>query len=154
MTTTLLKNAVIADMDGTIANVLGIRHYVTGPVRNFHKFHEESVNCPPNPEVIEALVADHEAGNTILVVTARSFRFAMHTMFYLSMHLPVPYEQLYMRRDNDFRPDYEVKTEILDMIRRDGYNVVKAYDDNPAIWDVWEGAGIETVRVKGFGFDD
>jgi hypothetical protein len=75
-------------------------------------------------------------------------------MFYLSMHLPVPYEQLYMRRDNDFRPDHIVKQEILDMIRRDGYNVVKAYDDRPEIAKVWEAGGIPTILVKGFGFDD
>jgi hypothetical protein len=65
----------------------------------------------------------------------------------------LPYEQMYMRRNGDYRPDYEVKRDILDMIRADGYNPVKAYDDNPNVWDVWEAAGIETVRVEGYGFD-
>lgn len=151
---TLLKDAEIFDMDGTFCDVRAIRHHVTGPVRNFHKFHTESVNCPPNPEVVEAAVRCYNEGRAVLIVTARSFQFAMHSMFWLSMHLPVPYEQMYMRRNNDFRPDYEVKREILDMIKADGYNVVRAYDDNPAIWDVWEQAGIETIRVEGFGFDD
>lgn len=150
----LLKDAEIFDMDGTLADVRGIRHHVMGPVRNFHKFHRESVNCPPNPDVVEAAKRAHAEGRAVLIVTARSFDFAFHTMFWLSEHLGVPYEQMYMRRCGDYRPDYIIKREILDIIRADGYNPVRAYDDNPAIWDVWEEAGIETVRVEGFGFEE
>lgn len=140
-------------MDGTFADVTGIRHYVMGKEKNFHKFHRESVNCPPNPDVVNAAIQCHEEGRAVLVVTARTFMFAMHTMYWLKYNLPVPYEQLYMRRDNDFRPDFAVKKDILEIIKADGYNPVKAYDDNPFIWDVWEAAGIETVKVLGYGFE-
>jgi phosphoglycolate phosphatase-like HAD superfamily hydrolase len=147
-------DAVIGDMDGTICDVRSIRHHIMGATRNFHAFHTESVNCPPNLAVVEALKKDHENGLAVLIVTAREFRFAFHTMFYLSgPEVNLPYEQMYMRRNGDYRPDYEVKRDILDMIRADGYNPVKAYDDNPNVWDVWEAAGIETVRVEGYGFD-
>ena len=145
-------DAEIFDMDGTLTDVRSIRHHVMGKVRNFHAFHTESVNCPPNIDVVEAARRAHREGRAVLIVTARSFEFAMHTMFWLTMN-EVPYDQLYMRRNGDYRPDFEVKRGILDMIRADGYNPVRAHDDNPAIWDVWEEAGIETVKVEGFGFE-
>lgn len=147
--------AVILDMDGTACDVRTIRHYVLGKERNFHKFHTESVNCPPNPAVIEQVREDQANGLALLVVTAREFRFAMHTMFWLSgPEVNLQYDELYMRRTNDFRPDYVVKREILQMIRRDGYVPVKAYDDNPAIWQLWEEEEIPTIRVEGFGFEE
>lgn len=144
--------AEIFDLDGTLCDVRSIRHYVTGKKKNFHAFHRESVNCPPNPEVVEALNTAHKNGRAILIVTARSFDFAMHSMYWLSLN-NIKYDQMYMRRAKDSRPDYIVKKEILKIIKRDGYEPVKAYDDNPNVWDVWEEAGIETVRVEGFGFE-
>jgi len=140
-------------MDGTLTDVRGIRHYVMDPKnRNFHKFHRESVNCPPNVDVVEAAKADHAAGRKVLIVTAREEVYAFHTMFWLRFQ-GVEFDQLYMRRKKDYRPDNIIKSEILDIIRADGYNVVRAYDDNPSIWEVWEQNGIETIRVQGFGFE-
>ncbi len=140
-------------MDGTLADVRGIRHYVTGKVRNFHKFHTESVNCPGNMDVVEAAKADHKAGRNVLIVTAREETFGTHTAFWLA-HQGVEYDAMYMRRKGDYRADYIIKSEILDQIKKDGYNVVRAYDDNPNVIQVWIEAGIETIVVKGFGFEE
>lgn len=143
-----VKDAVIFDMDGTLCNVESIVHYVLpGPDRNFHRFHRESVNCPPNADVVEAAVEAHDQGLTILIVTARSFKYVWETMFWLTNNLPVPYEQIYMRADGDFRPDGIVKREIFDKIKEDGHNVIHAWDDNPAVVDVWESLGIPVTVV-------
>lgn len=146
-------DAVIYDMDGTLCDVRAIRHHVIGKKKNFHKFHTESVNCPGNMDVVEAAKADHEAGRKVLIVTAREDTFGTHTAFWLAGQ-GVEYDRMYMRRKGDYRPDGIVKKEILDQIIVDGYNVIKAYDDNPSIWEVWEEAGIETIRVEGFGFEE
>lgn len=145
-------DAVIFDVDGTLCDVRTIRHYVTGKKRNFHKFHTESVNCPGNVDVVEAAKRDHKDGLAVLIVTAREDTFGTHTVFWLDAQ-GVGYDRMYMRKKGDYRPDFEVKREILDQIRKDGYNPIRAYDDNPAIWEVWEEAGIETIRVEGFGFE-
>lgn len=146
-------DAVIYDMDGTLCDVRGIRHYVTGKKRNFHKFHTESVNCPGNVDVVEAAKADHKAGRAVLIVTAREETFGTHTAFWLAGQ-EVEYDRMYMRRKGDYRQDSTVKREILDQIQRDGYKVVRAYEDNPNVWEVWEQNGIETIRVAGFGFEE
>lgn len=145
--------AVIFDCDGTLADVTGIRHYVTGKDRNFHRFHTEGVNCPPIRRTVVAAEELHKAGFKILIVTAREFRYAFHTMFWLRMHLPVPYEQLYMRRNKDYREDGIIKREILDLIRKDGYSIIHAFDDNPNVIKVWRDEGIPVTEIEGYGFD-
>lgn len=145
-----MKDAVIFDCDGTLVNVDSVRHHLFGKDRNFHRFHRESVNCPPNEDVVAAAVEAYESGLSVLIVTARVFRYCWETMFWLSHHLPVPYEELYMRRDGDFRPDGIVKREILSMIRDDRYNVVRAWDDNPGVIEVWQSEGIPVTIVPGW----
>lgn len=144
-----MKSAVIFDMDGTLCNVSSILHHLEEPHRNFHRFHRESVNCPPNPHVVQGAIEAYEAGHTILIVTARVFKYCWETMFWLTEHLPVPYEQLYMRQDGDYRPDGVVKLEILDLIDEDGYDVIHAWDDNPQVIKVWESQGIPVTVVEG-----
>ena len=144
-------NAVIFDMDGTLANVSGIRHYVRARPKNFDKFHAESINCPPNEEVVQSardLVTDH----VILVVTARKVKWVYHTLFWL-VENGVPYDELLMRDDWDDRPDYEVKRDILEHIRS-RWTPVLAFDDNPNVIKLWEEHGIPTVHVEGWEYDN
>jgi len=148
-------DAVIVDMDGTAADVRTIRHHVTGAVHNFHKFYEESVNCPPNIEVIDAVKKAQSNGLKVLIVTARQDRYMYHTLFWLSgPEVDLSFDDIYMRKTNDNRPDHVVKREILERIYKDGYNPVHAWDDRPDIAAIWEEAGIPTTLVAGIGFED
>jgi hypothetical protein len=54
-----------------------------------------------------------------------------------------------MRADNDFRPDYEVKKDILARIRN-SWDVVEAWDDNPNVTRLWQEEGIPFVLVPGW----
>lgn len=144
-----MKSAVIFDCDGTLVNVSSILDHLEPPNRNFHRFHRESVNCPPNAWVVEDAVKAYESGLAILIVTARIKRYWPETQFWLRNNLPVPYENLYMRKDGDYRPDGVVKLEILDQIDADGYNVIHAWDDNPNVIKVWESQGIPVTVVEG-----
>jgi phosphoglycolate phosphatase-like HAD superfamily hydrolase len=144
-------DCVILDVDGTACDVSSIRHFVRQPSgrKDFDKFHENSVDCPPNHDVLAEIKAHHEAGLAIVVVTARLTKWFYHTMIWL-YEVGFPFNEIYMRADNDFRPDVEIKREILAQLRRDGYNPVLAYDDNPSIIELWESEGIETVTVPGW----
>jgi hypothetical protein len=136
-------------MDGTLADVSGIRHLVEGPgKKDFNKFHEESVNVPPHEHVVDMARRAHSDGHKILVVTARSTEYRPHTAFWLA-HNGVPSDAMYMRRKGDQRPDYEVKKDILNRINSQ-YQVVHAVDDNPNVLKLWEENGIPTTRVPGW----
>jgi hypothetical protein len=146
-----MQDAVIVDVDGTIVNVTGIRHLVTGETRNFDAFHKESVNCPPNQAVIDAINEQRLLGRKILIVTARQFKYLRLTVWWMHFANVGPVEAIYMRKDGDYRPDAEVKFDILKMIKDDGYNPVLAYDDRECVADIWRAAGIQTVMVDELG---
>lgn len=143
----MLPEAVIFDMDGTLCDVRGIRHLLDGPGR-FHAFHTASVDCPPNQWVVDAARTHHAAGRAVLIVTARAARYRHHTAWWLALH-GVPSDAMWMRGHNDYRPDYEVKRDILASIRR-RYRPVMAYDDNPAVLQLWREEGIPITVVPGW----
>lgn len=143
-----MRDAEIFDMDGTLCDVRSIRHLVTGPDKNFHKFHLQSASCPPNHDVVDRAHAAHEAGRAVLIVTARSTLFRNVTAMWLALH-GVPSDAMYMRRDGDCRKDFQVKKDILHSIRK-RWNPVHAHDDNPAVIALWESEGIPTTVIPGW----
>lgn len=148
-------NAIIVDMDGTLANVSSIRHHLTEfdatkrrVIKHFDRFHEESVNVPPNQAVLDQVLRAYMLGTAILIVTARKHKWRNHTAWWLAMH-DVPSDALFMRGNDDSRPDYEVKRDILATIRK-AWNPIHAIDDNPSIIRLWEEEGITTTIVEGW----
>jgi hypothetical protein len=53
---------------------------------------------------------------------------------------------LFMRADDDNRPDYEVKKDILDKITK-LWSVTHAVDDNPNVIKLWEDHSIPTTKI-------
>lgn len=147
------KDAVIVDMDGTLADVSSIRHLVDGITakKDFHAFHTASEFVPPNRQAIDYCIRAHKAGRVVIIVTARMEQWRGATERFLARELipHVPIEAQYHRADGDYRKDREVKAEILAQIRQT-YNVVGACDDNPNVVELWESEGIPTEIVAGW----
>jgi len=149
-----MRQAVIFDMDGTLADVSSIRHYVVpepGEYRkDFEKFHEESVNVPPIRWVAKfARVFGKRTDIDVIVVTARKAKWRHHTAWWLALH-DIPSTALFMRSNDDNRRDVEVKRDILARIESEGWVVITAFDDNPSIIEFWKSRGIPTVTVAGW----
>ena len=146
-------NAVIFDMDGTLANVSSIRHHLKRfdngkDYKDFEAFHRESVNVPSNANVVDHAIRSYLLGNAIIIVTARRQMWARHTAMWLAMH-SVPSDAMFMRGNKDHRADTLVKKDILDAIRCT-WNVIHAVDDNPSVIALWESEGIPTTVVDGW----
>ncbi|WP_030898635.1 hypothetical protein [Streptomyces sp. NRRL F-5126] len=142
-----LREAVLFDMDGTLCDVRGIRHLLDGPGR-FAAFHSASVDCPPHPHVVQAAREAHAEGLAVLIVTARETRWRNHTAMWLALN-DVPSDAMWMRARGDYRPDFEVKRDILAGIRT-RYRPVAAWDDNPAVIELWRGEGVPVHVVPGW----
>ena len=142
------RHAIIFDMDGTLADVSSIRHFVRGKFRNFDAFHRSSLWVPPHDSVLEMAFDTHKAGMKIVIVTARSGLYREVTQAWLDKY-NVPYDNIYMRPEGDSRKDSIVKAEILKSILED-YDIVHCVDDNPNVAQVWKDAGIITTVVPGF----
>lgn len=148
--------AVIVDLDGTLVDVSSVRHHVLGSQnpdgsynkKNFDAFHTEAVSCPAIWSTVDQVMDIWERGFHILIVTARSDKYYNQSAWWLAEHI-IPHNALYMRPEGDYRPDYEVKKEILARIRQ-RYNVVHAIDDSPHVIQLWKDEGISYTHVPGW----
>lgn len=147
------RKAVIIDMDGTLAFVKHLRHYVIPtaehPWKDFDSFHRESVDAPPNQEVVEMARQFAADGYAVLIVTARRAMYRHYTAWWLALH-GVPSDAMFMRGNTDGRPDYEVKADILRAIEQ-SFDVCLAVDDNPAVIRLWNENNIPTIVIPGWG---
>jgi hypothetical protein len=138
-------------MDGTLADVSSIRHYLRptkGQKKDFDTFHSESVNVPSHSHVVNAAQVAKLLGHDVVIVTARRHMWRHHTAWWLAMH-GVPSDALFMRGNEDFRKDVEVKRDILKTIRQ-AWNPIHAWDDNPSIIALWDEEGIPCTVVPGW----
>lgn len=146
------KNVALVDMDGTLADVSGIRHMVDGinGKKDFHAFHRASEFVPANKQAINFCRRHHKAGNGIVIVTARMKMWKPNTTRFYERELTqahgVPVLDSFYRPDEDYRPDIEIKRELLAEIREQ-YNVVAAIDDNPNVFTLWEEEGIPEIEI-------
>jgi phosphoglycolate phosphatase-like HAD superfamily hydrolase len=147
-----MRTAVIVDVDGTLADVSGIRHYVLPAegrrYKDFDAFHRESVNCPVNQMAVDLAHAARAAGHAVLIVTARRAMWRNHTAMWLALN-GIPSDAMYMRANHDGRADVAVKRGILERIRQT-YDVVHAVDDNPKVIALWEAEGIPVTIIPGW----
>lgn len=142
--------AVIVDVDGTLVDVSGVRHYVLDDPRrkDFHHFHLGAIFCPPIESTVALVRTLHDAGIAVFVVTARKEQWRRNTSDWLAKH-GIEYRALLMRADDDDRRDVLVKTDILTEIQRT-HRVVLAVDDNPSVIELWSSMAIPTVIVPGW----
>ena len=86
-----------------------------------------------------------ENGLDIIVVTSRREWWRGVTSIWMAKN-GIYHDALYMRKDGDFRKDYEVKDDILFRINKQ-WDVLHAFDDNPSVIELWEKNGIPTTKI-------
>jgi hypothetical protein len=139
--------AVLCDIDGTLANVDHRLHFVNTKPKNWPAFFaaaKHDVLNHPVAEVIHALAAKYP----ILLVSGRPEHLRDLTLQWLADH-GVPYEQLYMRPDNDYRPDDIIKEEILNKILAEKeYKPMFVFDDRLSVCALWIRKGLFLFDVS------
>lgn len=116
--------------------------------KNFDAFHTESATCPPIMLTLDWIAFLRGCGFKIIIVTARSRRYRVPTVWWLLWN-NIDTDDLFMRRDGDHRPDYEVKKDLLVEIRK-RWTPVHALDDNPNVVRLWREEGIPTTVIPGW----
>lgn len=107
---------VIVDVDGTLAITDHRQHYIKGREPRFkewERFFLEAENDLPNEVVIELTQLYWEAGYKIIIMTGRPESIRSLTVDWLDKY-QVPYKEIWMRADNDRRPDFLVKQEMVE----------------------------------------
>ncbi len=144
----MTRDAVILDLDGTLVDTSGVEHLLEDEDRDFRAFQEAAVGCPPNPAMVEVAREQAAAGRAVLVVSSREFIWLDATLDWLVAH-DVPHDEVYLRIVADYRPDVEVKSDILAEIEADGFAVREAWDDKERVVAMWTEHGITAHHVGG-----
>lgn len=144
-------DAVIFDIDGTVSDPthrLPLIKHLPIPDRDetaraWDAFHAAGVKDPPHDHMLQLLTLFSLFRYRIVFCTGRPDNHREATKTWLAYHVKSPHDALFMRKHGDWRPDHEVKADMLRLIR-DGLklNPVMAFDDREAVARMFQDQGI------------
>jgi len=151
------KGFVLCDLDGTLADVrhrLGFvrPEYFKGPgdfVKSWKDFFENLGGDTMRHEVLSQVVARQDDGYEIILVSARPEKYKKETEKWLSDYPQLRYKCIIMRKDNDKRPDTDIKQQIYDTYFKGKYPIHCIFDDRPVVIRMWKSNGLDVVDVGG-----
>ena len=148
------QKAIIVDVDGTLADMRGVR----GPFE-WDKVHLDK----PHQDVIELVkdLAEVELDDTrlerhpdlefepkykIIITTGRDGVCEEATKKWLHDH-EIWYHDFYIRKAGDFRKDNIIKSEIYMDHIRPNYDVKYVIDDRDQVVEMWRSLGLRVLQV-------
>lgn len=133
------ENAYIFDIDGTIANISHRLHYIDKSIHkpDWDTFHKECVNDSPIFPVISTLNSLLNTGCEIIFITTRPVKTKNDTINWLNKYISNKNYIIFMRNNNDFRKDADIKFEIYNTCIKDNYNILGVFEDRQQCVDMW-----------------
>ena len=109
-----MKNIVVVDIDGTISKVGDRLKYLQQDKKDWDSFYEHCDEDTPIKDIIKLVHDLFDAGYKILFCTGRRESVRRKTELWINKNTYLEsWYDLIMRKDNDWRPDSEVKPELL-----------------------------------------
>jgi hypothetical protein len=137
-----VKKVVIFDIDGTLSDNCHRQYLVTNGRKEWEKFFSLMGDDAPVLPVIELCqVLFASDCYEMHIFSGRPERYRTLTGQWLVWN-NVPCLPLSMRRDGDYRPDAEVKEEMLIQLLGEGKEVAFVVDDRKAVVEMWRKHGI------------
>ena len=146
---TQYERVAIFDVDGTLMDINHRRKYVEGEQKDWKKFFELMEFDTIRDDVFHMAHALHKDGYVIIVCSGRNEKHREITEKQLAFGKLKP-QALMMRADDDYRPDYEVKAEMLKTMRDSGFDPKIAVDDRPSVVKMWRDEGLTCFDVGGW----
>jgi predicted kinase len=149
-----LPDCIICDVDGTLAL------HETRKAFDYWKAGEDRLNTPVADLVtdIQHHREEHYQKIHTIIVTGREnlcdedgWTISDITQRWLGDN-EIHFDDIYIRKQGDHRPDYEVKKEIYDTHIKGKYNVLYVIDDRKQVIDMWRTEGLTVLDVAGNEF--
>ena len=137
---------IIFDIDGTLMDIEHRKKFVEQKPKDWNSFRDLTSEETPNLDVFAVDIALQKACNRILVASGRNKSQRAITLKQL-MGQGLVFNELYLRSDNDYRPDYELKSGMLDTMLEAGYNPTLVFDDRTSVVNMWRSRGLRAVQV-------
>jgi hypothetical protein len=139
---------VLFDIDGVIADCSHRLHFIQSAPADWDGFFDACSGDAPIWPTIKFLWALHEVFKTVYV-TGRPERIREKTKDWLKSHGLGNCKGIYllMRKDDDHRPDFEVKRELfLNCIEPD--SVFAVVEDRDQVVEMWRKLGLLCLQPK------
>tara|TARA_B100000925_G_C21784703_1_gene377779 strand:- start:214 stop:645 length:432 start_codon:yes stop_codon:yes gene_type:complete len=107
-----MKNIILCDIDGTVANNDHRQHFLEGK-KDWDGFFSELVNDLPIQIIIDKVIQEQANGKEIVFLTGRPERYRNSTTLWLKEYFNFEFKLL-MRNDGDQRNKLEIKKEIFE----------------------------------------
>lgn len=130
--------AIIIDVDGTLADMTGVRKPFEWSLVSGDK---------PRAEICELARMYRDAGYTIIIMSGRDGVCYEDTAKWL-IENDVPFMHLYLREPGDQRPDAVFKEECFWANVADNYDVKLVLDDRTQMVDQWRAMGLQCLQVQ------
>ena len=139
---------IIFDIDGTLADIEHRRHLVDGSKKkDFDAFYDEMIADNININVWELYSLYATSGQWCVVIcTGRPEKYREVTEYWLKSY-KITYDRLLMRPDDRrFDPDYQIKTRMLEDLRKT-HDIQIAVDDRDQVVKMWRQHSITCFQV-------
>lgn len=147
-------NAVIFDIDGTLADITHRVRYVQQVHKDWDAFYEAMGDDKPI-EPICHLCAFYASACSfqpvrIVFVTGRPEKYRDMTIKWLRETIPAMKDEnnfeLIMRKDGDHRQDYVIKREALERLQDLDYQILFAVEDRKQCVDMYRKQGVTCLQ--------
>ena len=141
----------IFDIDGTLSDLSHRLPHIQKEPKDWDAFFNACCDDAPIRHICELAGSLDLEVWPVVFVSGRSDRVRNETKEWLQKHVGC-YEHLYMRRHGDHRPDHQVKRDLLEQLRADGFEPIMAFDDRDQVVKMWRELGIPCAQVADGNF--
>ena len=141
-----MSKIIVFDIDGTLANIEHRRQYVASKPKNWYAFNAAMKYDTVNEDIANLLDIFVDKGYVIILCSGRGEETRAVTEQWLQDN-NLLYQKLYMRPAKDYRPDYVIKLELLEQIRKDYGEPYMWFDDRNQVVDAIRAAGVRVCQV-------
>jgi hypothetical protein len=137
---------VLCDIDGTVADIHHRLHYVKREPKDWKGFFSAIPSDTPRLDVAAILEQHHQAGRTIIFLSARPDTYKEATLHWLATHGGEHFTVI-MRDASDHRQDEEAKRDMLKRHFPDLSVIYEVIDDRPRVIRMWRALGLRVTDV-------
>ena len=151
-------DTIVFDIDGTLADLRHRLKWVSGEEKDWDRFYQDVRQDGVIEPIAELFLLtcigaacdlryDIAENTRVICITGRPERTRADTLEWFVEKIGHRPDAIYMRKDHDFRPDVEVKREWVERLRKEGHNIILAFEDRDRVVKMYRDLGIQCCQV-------
>lgn len=141
---------IVFDIDGTLADLSHRIKYLEGEKKDWDSFYgrvDEDEVIEEIAQIFVCYVCWMAPSNKVICITGRPERTKEATLKWFKEKIGFVPDELYMRKDRDWRPDVEIKKEWVEKLQKQGYEFQLAFEDRDRVVKMYRDLGIKCCQV-------